>query len=43
MIGSAIKVVDGAVARRFASGQNEAKRASLIVTAGVDFARKAAA
>lgn len=37
------EVVDCAIVRRFAAGQDEAKRASLIVTAGVDFARKAAA
>lgn len=37
------EVLDSAVIRRFAAGQDEAERASLIVAAGMDFARKAAA
>lgn len=37
------QVIDGAVIRGFAAGQDETERAPLIVAAGVDFARKAAA
>ncbi len=35
--------IDSTVVRRLTAGQDEADRASLIVTAGVDLARKAAA
>ena len=37
------QVIDGFVVGGFAAGEDEAKRASLTVCAGVDFARKAAA
>lgn len=37
------EVLNSAVILRFAAGQDEADRASLIVAAGMDFARKAAA
>jgi hypothetical protein len=37
------EVVSGRIIRCLAAGQDEADRQSLIVTAGVDFARKAAA
>ena len=37
------QVLDRAVIRCLTTGQDEAERTSLIVTAGVDFARKAAA
>ncbi len=37
------EVIDSAIIRCLPASQDEAKRASLIVTTGVDFARKAAA
>ena len=37
------QIIDGDIVGGFSSGQLEAKRASLTVCAGVDFARKAAA
>lgn len=37
------KIINGAIVRGLPTGHDKAKRSSLIVTSGVDFARKAAA